>query len=374
MRWQKSGQCRTGRGRCLIRRTSSATWIATSCTACLGESRALRSRRRRRRAANGYRLVTIRRNAFRHRGRSGFSVLVRPRGSHAGAGLAKIDDPAAMERYLRERQEREFFISRFVDYASGDGLFRKVRIVVVDGRPYACHLAVADRWDIWYLNAGMPLSAGKRLEEETFMRTFDIGFAQRHRVALAGLVDRIGLDYFTVDCAETKRRIAADIRGRQHRHRPQHGSARRLSVQGAADATRCSKRSRPCSTVAPGNPGEGGMTTGAARGIPGIGSERDADPKDWDEIRAQGHRMLDDMIDYVATIRERPVWRPIPDEVRARFRTELPRQPSGLGEVYREFADFIAPYATGNVHPGFMGWVHGGGTPSACWRKCWRPD
>ncbi|MGO8910093.1 MAG: ATP-grasp domain-containing protein [Bradyrhizobium sp.] len=133
-----------------------------------------------------------------------FPVIVRPRGSHAGAGLAKIDDPAAMERYLRERQEREFFISRFVDYASGDGLFRKVRIVVVDGRPYACHLAVADRWDIWYLNAGMPLSAGKRLEEETFMRTFDIGFAQRHRVALAGLVDRIGLDYFTVDCAETR--------------------------------------------------------------------------------------------------------------------------------------------------------------------------
>ena len=34
-----------------------------------------------------------------------------------------------------------------------------------------------------------------------------------------------------------------------------------------------------------------------------------------------------------------------------------------LGDVYAEFSDFIAPYATGNVHPGFMGWVHGGGTP-----------
>jgi aromatic-L-amino-acid/L-tryptophan decarboxylase len=91
-------------------------------------------------------------------------------------------------------------------------------------------------------------------------------------------------------------------------------------------------------------------------------SSETLDPKNWDEIRAQGHRMLDDMIDYVANIRERPVWRPIPDEVRARFRAELPRQPSDLGEVYREFADCIAPYATGNVHPGFMGWVHGGGT------------
>jgi aromatic-L-amino-acid/L-tryptophan decarboxylase len=86
------------------------------------------------------------------------------------------------------------------------------------------------------------------------------------------------------------------------------------------------------------------------------------DPKNWDEIRAQGHRMLDDMIDYAANIRNRPVWQPIPDEVRARFHAELPLKPSELGEVYREFAEFIVPYATGNVHPGFMGWVHGGGT------------
>ena len=133
-----------------------------------------------------------------------FPVIVRPRGSHAGAGLARIDGPAAMERYLDARQEQEFFISRFVDYSGSDGLFRKCRIVVVDGRPYACHLAVADRWDIWYLNAGMSSSASKRLEEETFMRTFDIGFMQRHRTALAGMIDRIGLDYFTVDCAETR--------------------------------------------------------------------------------------------------------------------------------------------------------------------------
>src|ERR1700730_17976134 len=86
------------------------------------------------------------------------------------------------------------------------------------------------------------------------------------------------------------------------------------------------------------------------------------DPKNWDDIRAQGHRMLDDMIDYVAGIRDRPVWQPIPDEVRARFRAELPLKPSDLGEVYREFTDSIVPYTTGNVHPGFMGWVHGGGT------------
>jgi hypothetical protein len=131
-------------------------------------------------------------------------AIVRPRGSHAGVGLAKLDDRAAIDRYLAERNEQEFFVSRFVNYASEDGLFRKYRVVLVDGRPYACHMAIADRWDIWYLNAGMSDNAAKRLEEETFMRTFDFGFARRHQSALAGLADRIGLDYFTIDCAETK--------------------------------------------------------------------------------------------------------------------------------------------------------------------------
>ena len=134
-----------------------------------------------------------------------FPIIVRPRGSHAGVGLAKLDDRAAIERYLAERTEPEFFVSRFVDYANEDGLFRKYRVVFVDGKPYACHMAIADRWDIWYLNAGMSDSAAKRLEEETFMRTFDFGFARRHGTALAGMAGRIGLDYFTVDCAENKR-------------------------------------------------------------------------------------------------------------------------------------------------------------------------
>ena len=129
-------------------------------------------------------------------------LIVRPRGSHAGVGLAKLDDRDAIARYLAEREEQEFFVSRFVDYASEDGLFRKYRVVFVDGRAYACHMAIADRWDIWYLNAGMSESPAKRLEEETFMRTFDIGFARRHQSALAGMAERIGLEYFTIDCAE----------------------------------------------------------------------------------------------------------------------------------------------------------------------------
>jgi hypothetical protein len=52
---------------------------------------------------------------------------------------------------------------------------------------------------------GARFSASKRLEEESFMRDFDTSFAVRHQAALAAMADRVGLDYFTIDCAENKR-------------------------------------------------------------------------------------------------------------------------------------------------------------------------
>jgi glutamate/tyrosine decarboxylase-like PLP-dependent enzyme len=74
--------------------------------------------------------------------------------------------------------------------------------------------------------------------------------------------------------------------------------------------------------------------------------------------------MLDDMFDYLEHIRERPVWQPMPAAVRAGFRDPLPMAPSGLSGVHQEFLEKILPYSNGNVHPGFLGWVHGGGTPA----------
>ncbi len=87
------------------------------------------------------------------------------------------------------------------------------------------------------------------------------------------------------------------------------------------------------------------------------------DPRDWDELRAQGHRMLDDMLDYLQHLRDRPVWQPTPEEVRRRWNSALPLQGTPLPDLHTRFMSDILPYAVGNAHPGFMGWVHGGGTP-----------
>jgi len=86
------------------------------------------------------------------------------------------------------------------------------------------------------------------------------------------------------------------------------------------------------------------------------------DPDDWADLRAQGHRMLDDMFDNLASLRDRPLWQAPSQEARARYRDGPPRVPGRLEDAHAQFMADVATYGSGNRHPGFMGWVQGGGT------------
>lgn len=132
-----------------------------------------------------------------------FPIIVRPVGSHGGHGLQKIDSAAAIESYLAETQGEAFFVSRFVDYSGDDGLFRKMRLVLIDGKPYACHMGVSEHWMIHYVNAGMYEDANKRAQEARFLNEF-AAFAERHHDALQAISQRTGLEYIGIDCAETQ--------------------------------------------------------------------------------------------------------------------------------------------------------------------------
>jgi hypothetical protein len=132
-----------------------------------------------------------------------FPVIIRPVGSHAGHGLEKIENPAGLLNYLQTMQQQSFYISRFIDYSDPDGMFRKYRIVLIEGKPYAAHMGISTHWMIHYVNAGMADSADKRAEEARFMAEFDSTFAQRHAIALQAIHREMQLDYLVIDCAET---------------------------------------------------------------------------------------------------------------------------------------------------------------------------
>ena len=113
---------------------------------------------------------------------------------------------------------------------------------------------------------------------------------------------------------------------------------------------------RKLSWTRPGWPG-----TDAAPG-PAAAAPGDLDPADWPAFRDAAHRALDGMFDHLETIRDRPVWQPTPAPVRAALTAPLADAGEGIEAVIDQFDRLILPYATGNTHPRFMGWVHGGGT------------
>ena len=91
--------------------------------------------------------------------------------------------------------------------------------------------------------------------------------------------------------------------------------------------------------------------------------EETLDPRDWKAMCALGHRMLDDAIDWMEHVRERPVWQPLPDAARAALHRPMPREPESAERIYEEFRTNVLPYPMGNVHPRFWAWVMGCGTP-----------
>lgn len=133
-----------------------------------------------------------------------FPIIARPVDSHGGHNLARLASSADVQRYLQSVNAAEFYVAPFIDYRSRDGKYRKYRVSLVDGQPIAAHMAVSKNWMVHYLNADMLGSAAHRDEEARFMERFDADFGARHEQALREIDQRMGLGYYSIDCAETR--------------------------------------------------------------------------------------------------------------------------------------------------------------------------
>ena len=80
------------------------------------------------------------------------------------------------------------------------------------------------------------------------------------------------------------------------------------------------------------------------------------DPQDWAAYRADFHKLLDQCVDRMQAARDLP-WQPVPEDMGARVAF------GQGGDVMQRMVTDIMPYATGNTHPRFFGWVHGTGQP-----------
>ena len=80
---------------------------------------------------------------------------------------------------------------------------------------------------------------------------------------------------------------------------------------------------------------------------------------DLDAFRSAGHELVDAITDHLAALPQRPVWQPMPDELRAELLSlPLGDEPISLDSLASSMANDVLPYAMGNGHPAFFGWVN----------------
>lgn len=95
------------------------------------------------------------------------------------------------------------------------------------------------------------------------------------------------------------------------------------------------------------------------------------DPQDWEQSKALMHQMVDDAFNHIETIRERPIWQQMPNQVLDSFKSPLPLEPEDAKKVYNDLQVNVVPYVMGNTHPRFWAWYMGSGTISGAVGDFW---
>ncbi len=131
----------------------------------------------------------------------GFPLLSRPIGSHGGDDVRKAADAEALRRHAEGDGTDELYLTRFVEYASADGVYRKYRVVFVGGTLFPYHLSVSAGWLNHYFRSDMSRSEGHRVEEAAFLNEPERHLGATAVAALRRIAERIDLDYFGVDFA-----------------------------------------------------------------------------------------------------------------------------------------------------------------------------
>ena len=128
------------------------------------------------------------------------SVLVRPAGTHGGDDFERIEGAAELEALLAQRRGCDHYLIEYIDYRSADGYFRKYRFIFVNGEILPYHLAIADGWKVHHDSTDMADHPWMQREEEAFLGDPAGVFNPSHYLILREIRQRIGLDYFGIDC------------------------------------------------------------------------------------------------------------------------------------------------------------------------------
>jgi len=130
-----------------------------------------------------------------------FPLLARPAGTHGGDDFERIADLESLARFLVQRADSDHYVIEYIDTAAADGYFRKYRFIFVGGKVLPYHLAIGADWKLHHDNTDMASHAWMQQEEAAFLNAPGSVFSAGNYGALEAIRERIGLDFFGIDCA-----------------------------------------------------------------------------------------------------------------------------------------------------------------------------
>jgi tetratricopeptide (TPR) repeat protein len=131
---------------------------------------------------------------------SSSTILTRPAGTHGGDDFEKIEDSAALMALLAQRPDTDRYFIEYIDYRSVDGYFRKYRFIFVNEQILPYHLAISSEWKVHHDSTDMVDHQWMQREEEAFLNNPAAVFNSGHYRVLREIQQRIGLEYFGIDC------------------------------------------------------------------------------------------------------------------------------------------------------------------------------
>jgi hypothetical protein len=130
-----------------------------------------------------------------------FPLLVRAPGFHTGHHFARVDAPDALAAAIADFPGDDVWLIDQLDARDGEGMFRKFRVMFVDGRLYPLHLAISPDWKVHYFTADMAQSEANRRRDAEFLADMTSVIGLRGMAALERINSTLGLDYGGIDFA-----------------------------------------------------------------------------------------------------------------------------------------------------------------------------
>ena len=132
----------------------------------------------------------------------GFPFILRIAGVHGGKSSMLVSgeqDLAQLHAYPFDGSW--FYMTEFVDYKSSDGLYRKIRIAVVDGKPLFRHMLVDNQWMIHVSSLDyMDKNPALYTETDAVFENFETELAPKIQTMIDAINTRLRLEYFGIDC------------------------------------------------------------------------------------------------------------------------------------------------------------------------------